>query len=132
MIAKPTWPNMAPLIRTPTTLATSLPMKCCPIGFSVFASSPLIWNLARRWRYYCGFLCSLADWLSCNIHPCFCKHIVFFFHSWSTPIMSNYPRKTKQISVTWLFLTPILVAWEILNFMSRLNVLNLRISVNAI
>lgn len=75
MIAKPTWPNMAPSIRTLAT--TSLPTKCCPIGFSVFASSPLIWNLARRWRYYCGFLCSLDDWLFCNIHPCFCKLNVF-------------------------------------------------------
>jgi len=129
MIATPTWPNMAPSIRTPHT--TSPPMKCCRIGSSAFASSPLTWSLARRWRYYCGFLCTFAGWLTCITYPCFC-YVFFFFRSWSTPATSNYPRKIKQTSVTWLFPTPIPDAWETLNFMSRLSVHNLRISVNAI
>jgi len=77
MIAETTWPKMAPSILT--LAATSPAMKCCPIGFNVFASSPLTWNLARRWRYCFGSLCILAGWLSCNIYLCFCYiHIVFF------------------------------------------------------
>lgn len=70
MIAKQTWPNMAPSIRTSNS--TSPPMKCCRIGSSAFVSSPLTWSLARRWRYYCGFLCTFAGRLSCTTYPCFC------------------------------------------------------------
>ncbi|CAI6376157.1 unnamed protein product [Macrosiphum euphorbiae] len=45
--------------------------------------------------------------------------VFFFFHSWSTPMTTNYPGKSKLTSVTWRFPTPIPDVWESLNSMSR-------------